>query len=297
MKGKFSEVLVNSGLGVAYLSRNYRVVPAPEPLILVVTPTLGNSRWLDQTVESVKNFGEKVRHILVCPAEKIPEMAAKFPHTRVLAETDSGMFAAINVGLAAAGEWDAFTYINDDDLLLPYFTGVVEAVAAARGRPLLAYGGVKLIDGMGHRLGAIPVSRFPQHNRALYAQRLEPVYQHGAVISRAAWGQCGGFDPSFRYCGDSEFLARLCMRGIPAIHVAGEVAAFRLHAGQLTKNRPAMIEERLRVDQKLGLLQPHPACENHWARVVFRLTNSPVYFERICRHGFVPFDRLLERLG
>ena len=154
-----------------------------------------------------------------------------------------------------------------------------------------------MIDGTGRRLGAIPVSTWPRHNRALYAQRLEPVYQHGAVITRAAWEQCGGFDPSFRYCGDSEFLARLCVRGVPAVRVGGEVAAFRLRRGQLTKNRPVMLEERARVDAKLGLRGPVLSTRHHWARLLFRAGNLPVYAERILRHGFVSFDELLERGG
>jgi hypothetical protein len=141
------------------------------------------------------------------------------------------------------------------------------------------------------------VSPAPGLNRDLYAQRLEPVYQHGTLVSRAAWAQAGGFDPTFRYCGDSEFLARLCVSEVPALRVGGEVAAFRLHRGQLTKNRPAMMAERARVDEKLGLLAGGRSFRHSWARLVFRAANLPVYAERVARHGFVSFDELLERGG
>ena len=101
----------------------------------------------------------------------------------------------------------------------------------------------------------------------------------------------------FRLCGDSEFLARLCVRGVPAVRVGDEVAAFRLRSGQLTKNRPAMIEERARVDEKLGLRAGPLTVRHRWARLVFRAANLPVYAGRILRHGFVSFDQLLERRG
>ena len=150
---------------------------------------------------------------------------------------------------------------------------------------------VLFIDERGHRLGAIPVSPDPALNRALYAERLEPVFQHGTLISRAAMNQLGGFDEMLRFCGDSELLARACVAGIPFTRVGGgPVAAFRLRAGQLTKNRASMNAERAQVDLKLALLGPE---RYRWARFRFRLANLPVYAERIVRHGWMSFDEQL----
>lgn len=264
---------------------------------LIITPTLGDSLWLAETVASVATLPLAHDHVLVAPAAVVATLSARFPATTVVAEPGGGMYAAINAGLASARDWDAFTYINDDDLLLPGFSAGVAALAERPGQPLLAYGRVRLIDGQGSRLGAIPVSPAPGFNRDLYAQRIEPVYQHGTLVSRAAWGQHGGFDPAYRFCGDSEFLARLCGRGVPAVRVGGEVAAFRLRRGQLTKNRPAMLEERARVDEQLGLVAAKLTARHHWAKLVFRAANLPVYVGRIFRHGFVSFDELLERAG
>lgn len=265
--------------------------------ILVITPTLGNSRWLAETVASVAPWARKGTHVLVAPAAAVVQLAARFPQTMVVAEPGGGMYAAINTGLAAIPDWDAFTYINDDDVLLPGFNSVTAALAVRPGQPLFAYGRVRLINSTGRRLGAIPVSPWTRFNRELYAQRLEPVYQHGALVSRSAWERHGGFDATLRVCGDSEYLARLCVKGVEAVCVGGEVAAFRLRPGQLTKNRPAVLEERARVDQKLSLLATSLTLRHHWARLVFRAANLPVYAERIARHGFVSFDELLERKG
>jgi len=78
-----------------------------------------------------------------------------------------------------------------------------------------------------------------------------------------------------------------------AEHVGGEVAAFRLRAGQLTKNRAAMEEERTKVDTKLGLLGEVPFGSRLRARLMFRLANVRPYAERIWRHGFKRFDDVL----
>jgi hypothetical protein len=267
--------------------------------VLVITPTLGASDWLEKTLVSVAAHRGACRHVLVAPADRRPALASRFPEVTVISERGGGMYAAINTALAGCGDWDAFTYVNDDDLLLPGFARVLAAVAPGGGaRPQIAYGGVRLIDGQGRRLGAIPISPEPGLNRLLYAQRLEPVYQQGTLVTRAAAEATGRFDEALRYCGDSEFLARACVRGVPFVRATGrEVAAFRLRAGQLTKDRPAMIAERARVDEKLGLIGRRPAGPMRLARWRFRWANLPIYTERIRRHGFLTFDELLARVG
>ncbi|MDB6126159.1 MAG: hypothetical protein JWM35_55 [Verrucomicrobia bacterium] len=270
--------------------------------VLVVTPTLGESRWLDATVASVARFNDLCRHVLVAPLPAIGALETRFPQCVVVAEPAGrkGMYAAINAGAALPLPWDAFTYLNDDDLLLPHFAaGVPLAETAVQARrPLVVYGGVRLVDAEGRRLGAIPVSPHPSLNRALYAQRLEPVFQHGTLVTRSAFAQLGGFDETFRLCGDSEFLARACVSGIPFARVGGEaVAAFRLRAGQLTKGRAAMDEERRRVDDKLRLLDLPPTSNLRRARWIFRMANLGIYAERIARHGFISFDELLACVG
>lgn len=267
---------------------------------IVVTPTLGESPWLAETVASVAALSLDAIHVLVAPSAAVEALEKIHPRTLVVAEPvgGRGMYAAINSGAAAVGDWDALSYLNDDDLLLPRFAEVARSAAESGGGPRVVYGGVKLVDASGRRLGAIPVSRFPTMNRALYAQRLEPIFQHGTMVTRAAWEQLGGFDDTLRFCGDSDLLARACVNGLPTMWVPGQaVAAFRLRAGQLTKNRAAMEEERARVDLKLGLLAKQRTMRHSWARLVFRLTNLPIYVERVARHGFMTFDELLDRAG
>lgn len=262
--------------------------------ILVVTPTLGSSPWLEATVASVAQFQPTCRHVLVAPAAQQDDLARRFPAAQVVPEPGGGMYAAINAGLASAGEWDGFTYINDDDLLLPRFARVLEGL---RHNPTGAvYGGVQLIGTHGQPLGSIPISPFPSLNRRLYAQRVEPVYQHGTLFSRHLYERMGGFDESFRFCGDTEYMARACVAGLPfRCATLRNVAAFRLRAGQLTKNLPVMQAESDRAHAKLALPAPRITPAHRWARLVFRVANLPVYLERIARHGPITFGELLAR--
>ena len=265
------------------------------PRILTITPTLGTSPWLAETVASVAQLGLAGEHVLVAPAGAVAELAARFPQTRAVAEPGGGMYAAINAGLRAGREWDAFTYINDDDVLLPGFARAVARLGDP-AEPRVVYGGVRLIDKNGRRLGAIPISPVPALNRLLYAQWIEPVYQHGTLVSRAVVERGGGYDESFRYCGDSEFLGRACLAGVEFVHASwGPVAAFRLRAGQLTKHLDAMKAEHQRMEQKIPLRAARRGWRQVGARIVFRLANVPVYVERIARFGFIGFGEVLAR--
>jgi glycosyltransferase involved in cell wall biosynthesis len=272
-------------------------LPSQSFRLLVVTPTLGSSPWLDDTVASVARQRFPCIHVLVAPASSMAELKSRFPDTHVVAEPDGGkgMYAAINAGLAAVAEWDAFTYINDDDLLLPGFSRVVEH--ARTTTPRVVYGGVRLINTQGARIGAIPISPFPSLNRLLYAQRTEPVFQHGTIATKAVVTRLGPFDSSLRFCGDSEFLARACVAGVPFVCATkGVVAAFRLRAGQLTKNLPVMLQEHHRVYDKHKLPAERIMWRHRWARLVFRIANIPVYLERIARHGFITFGEQLAKV-
>jgi len=260
----------------------------------VVTPTLGQSPWLDETVASVAQFSPMCRHMLVAPAGAVASLHARFPHATAIAEPSGGMYAAINAGLAGVGDWDAATYINDDDLLLPDFTRVAALARTTEAR--IVYGGVRLINTHGARIGAIPISPWPRLNRTLYAQRVEPVYQHGTVATRAVIDQLGPFDATLRFCGDSEFLGRACVAKIPFVFATrAPVAAFRLRAGQLTKNLPAMLAEHHRVYDKLQLAAPRKTLRHRLARAAFMFANLPVYVERVARHGFITFGEQLAR--
>ncbi len=262
--------------------------------LLVVTPTLGRSPWLHETVESVAGLPLRCTHVLVAPEGLRTELARRFPQATVVAEPGGGMYAAINAGLTANDRWQAFTYINDDDYLLPTFARLAARVRTDRAE--VVYGGVRLIRTNGRRAGAIPISSTPSLNRRLYAQRIDPVYQHGTIVTRAVVAQIGGFDETLRFCGDSEFLARACVAKVPFVCATRrEVAAFRLRAGQLTKNLPDMLAEHHRLHDKLQLPQPM-TWRHRWARLVFRATNGPIYLERIARHGFIGFGEVLARV-
>ncbi len=250
--------------------------------ILVITPTLGASPWLEETVASVTRFAAFSQHVLVAPAAQMEELVRRFPTLTVVPDPGGGMYAAINAGLAKIPDWDAFTYINDDDLLLPGFGQLLKRLP--HGLDGVHYGRVRMIDAEGQALGRIPISRNPRLNAVLYRSGIEPVYQHGTVIPRRVLEKVGRFDESYRLCGDSEWLARACLGGCRFTYCSSDVAAFRIRSGQLSRNVQAMGAERERFRRFLG---PQPCWRRRVLAVVaFRAGNIGVYLARVFRYGW-----------
>ena len=101
------------------------------PSLLLLTPTLGTSPYLDASVASVAGLGLSVHHLLVCPAGQTGVLGQRFPGRTVVADAgrEGGLYGALNAGLAAADalglSWEWFTSLNDDVLLSPGFAELV----------------------------------------------------------------------------------------------------------------------------------------------------------------------------
>ncbi len=256
----------------------------------VVTATRGASPFWPAALAAVARAAPGAEHVVVGPAARAGDLAPAGAGIRFVAETGTGLYAALNQGLRAAGnDWEAFTWLNDDDLLLaPGFARL--AADAHRTDAGVAYGEVTLIDGRSARIGALPVARRAGDLAALLARGIVPLAQPGTVIRREVWEKLGGFDESYRLAGDLDFFVRALVAGVSFAFVPATVAAFRLSAGQLSKGRAEREEETTRALRPLRGLRPSAAALGR-----FRLGNLCVYAERIRRHGWRRMDELYEQ--
>ena len=122
--------------------------------ILIVTPTLGTSSYLDETVRGVTSLPVPFLHVLVTPAPMVESLQARYPHAIVLADAGkaAAIYGAINVALRSSGDdWEWFTYINDDDELGPGFGRMAQEHFARANPEPVVYGDVRIIDDEGRR--------------------------------------------------------------------------------------------------------------------------------------------------
>jgi hypothetical protein len=263
--------------------------------LLVVTPTLGDSPYLDQTVASVATLPVPVHHVLSTPAARVTALAARYPGTEVVPDEgrSGGIYGAINAGLRAArprSEWRWFTYINDDDCLLPGFGPAL--LGATPGTDVL-YGDVDLIDETGALISRITVAKDPRWIPDLLHQGISPLMQQGLALRRETVERLQGFDLRYRLCADLDFWVRAFCGGARFRYHPGPVARFRLRAGQLSADT-----ERTRVEQDEIVARHLPgrgsALSRLTTRSLYRLVNLPRYLERIRARGFRSSYALLQ---
>jgi GT2 family glycosyltransferase len=253
--------------------------------LLVVTPTLGASPYLASAVQSVAQTTLEIEHVLVSPPHVAARLAREYPQCHVIAEpaAGGGMYAAINAGITAAGSWDWFTYLNDDDVLEPGFAAMAHRHMARRDPRAIAYGDVRWIDENGSSLGRMPLERSMRHMGHVMKLALAPLTQQGALTSHELCTDLGGFDMRFRLAGDFDFWARAWASGARFQYYPGIVASWRIHAGQASHDRTVAHAEAHAIATAVPL---HASSLRLWYELWrFRTLNASRYLERVRRTG------------
>ncbi len=253
--------------------------------LLLLTPTLGRSPYLDETIASVDGLGLPTRHLLVCPADRVEELSARFPGKTVVPDAGpaGGLYGALNAGLAAAEalDWQWFTYLNDDDALVPGFAELFRRhVRGPDGAASVAYGDILNVDPAGRSLGRMTIERNPRWLPALLRQGISPLGQQGMLFGRPVVARLGGFSTAYRLCADLDFWARALAAGFPFRTYPWTVGRFRLQPGQLSGDVELTRRELADISAR-HLPGPTPTgLARAWGRLRYRLRNAPRYLER-----------------
>lgn len=263
--------------------------------ILVVTPTLGECRHLDETVAAVAALGLPLLHVISAPAGRLASLRSRFPGAVTVADKGSagGLYGALNAALEALrGSWGWFTYINDDDILLPGFGELVRRHAGRRGPEPVAYGDVDVIREDGRVVSRVTTERSPRWIPALLQQGISPLMQQGMIFRRRTVERLGGFDPRYRLCADLDFWLRAYAGGDRFRHYPLPVARFRLRDGQLSSDTAHTVREQDEIVTR-HLPARIPASVRLCARWRYRVCNLSRYVERIRSSGFRTSYQLL----
>ena len=264
--------------------------------ILVITPTLGESDFLDTTVRSVASQPLDILHILSAPAEKVQSLRARYPHLQVVPDggKSGGIYGALNAAIAtASGDWDWFTYINDDDVLRPGFSEALYRHLISGNPGSVIYGDVSMIDEKGHTISPITVERNPSWIPALLKQGISPLMQQGMLFRRETVARLGGFDLRYRLCADLDFWLRALVSGAAFRYYQVCVAQFRLRQGQLSGNTALTKREQFEIVER-HLPVSFSYLHKLTARWRYRTYNLPRYLTRLRTCGFHSSYQLLQ---
>lgn len=263
--------------------------------LLVVTPTLGLSTYLDRTVEGILALPVPFLHVLVCPAPVVATLRERFPHAIVLADAGkaAGLYGAINVALHnIADAWEWFTYINDDDELGPDFGRISQQHFATNDPEPVVYGEVRIIDEEGGTISFLTLERDLANIPALLRAGISPLSQQGMLFHRDVVRELVGFNTKYRICADLDFWARALASGRRFRYYAAEMGRFRIRRGQISGDVSLTTREQ---DEIACRLFPTAGGAVHrWlATWRFRARNFPRYLSRSRRVGWVSSNQIL----
>jgi hypothetical protein len=262
--------------------------------LLVVTPTLGVSEFLDHAVETVTALPFPVLHVLSAPAPMLETLRSRYPHAMVVKDAgkEGAIYGALNAALQAAPkDWDWFTYINDDDALAPEF-GRMFTEHTARPKPEpVTYGNVRLINEKGDTISFLTTERSPSFIPPLLHAEISPLNQQGMLFHRGVVDALGGFDTKYRLCADLDFWARALSAGYAFRHYPLEVGHFRIRRGQLSGDVSITMREQSEiVHRAFPKMSKTLQLIAKWR---YRFLNIPRYVGRARSVGWTSSYRLL----
>lgn len=232
-------------------------------LVSIVTPSLNQSRYLREAIESVQSQSyAPIEHIVVDggSADGTTEILQDYEHVRWVSEPDRGQSHALNKGFAMA-RGDVFGWLNADDAYER--TAVERAVAVLNDTAAgLVYADVTRVndDGVNPRR----IRSRPEFDLWTELNLGCGIYSPAVFFTRAAYEAVGGIDESLDMTMDYDLWLRIGKR-YPVRHVDAVWGIQRLH-GEAKTRRLDPWPERLVVSRRHGGRLVSPLAISRYVR-------------------------------
>jgi glycosyltransferase involved in cell wall biosynthesis len=207
------------------------------PRITIVTPSLQQGSFLEQTIRSVLDQRDVEIDYIVQDGgstdNSVPlvrRYAARLAHWESIG--DGGQADAIVRGFShgAGRPDDLMMYLNSDDTLMEGAARFVAEYFAQHPEVDVAYGHRVLIDDHGREIGRWFTPRLACSDLRLH----DFIPQETLFWRRRIWDRVGGIDTSFRFALDWDLLLRFSAAGARFARLPWFLGGFRLHSRQKT---------------------------------------------------------------
>lgn len=219
----------------------------PRSRLSAITPCLNQVGYLEDCLANIRRQPEVLEHIVIDGASSdgtvalLEQARAIDPRLRFRSRDDSGMYEAVNDGLAMA-RGELLCYLNCDDLFLPWTGALVELAFSEHPDVDIVYGDAIEFDPVTARC-ALAV----QPPVVLLKSWLESgghLAQPAVFFHRRLLRELGGFDESLQLLADHDFWLR-ALRGGRRWHKIWEYLAV-----QRCSEHQLMRRHRLRADDE-----------------------------------------------
>jgi len=211
------------------------------PLVTLVTPSLNQAAYLEETIRSVlEQDYSNLEYAVVDGGSTDGSVDIVRRYADRLAwwtsGQDRGQAAALNTAFARA-RGEIFGWLSSDDVLRP---GAVSRVVDELERDrdtLLVYGGAVFVDAQGREL--FPLEPRPFDVEAMVRTCQNHVVQPGSLFRRRAFELAGPFAEAGYYFFDFEFVLRLAQLAPGTVRsIDATLATYRVHAESKSAGAP-----------------------------------------------------------
>ena len=224
-----------------------------QPLVSIVTPSLNQGRFIDDTIKSVLGQNHpRVEYVVVDGGSTDGTLAILGRYDgalRWISEPDAGQGAAINKGLRlTSGE--ILGWLNSDDVYEPGAISAAVQFLEEHPENALVYGDATHIDALGNEIG--PCSYVEPANVHRLIHEVDYIVQPAAFFRRSAFEAVGGLDESLQWALDYDLFLKIARR-FPIAYVPRKLARYRLTGeNKTTRGRFERFAELERVGRRHG---------------------------------------------
>lgn len=202
--------------------------------VTVIVPTFNSARFLREALASIAAQTYPPRQVLVVDGpstDATPEIVRAFPHFQYLRQRGSGMWNALNEGIARA-EGDALAFLSSDDLWHPEKLRLQCEWLDAHPETQIVFCHAEL-QAM-ERGGTLSTTK-PE----LFAQE-HPAYMTEAMLARrSVFAALGNFSEEMRINSDMDWFGRMVDARV-STHVLPDILLTRrFHERNLSTAQPS----------------------------------------------------------
>lgn len=219
------------------------------PLISIITVTYNAGQWLERTIQSVLNQSYAgIQYIIIdgkstdTTVDIIKKHESRIHYWK--SEPDTGLYDAMNKGLAAAGG-DYVLFLNAGDLL--YSNTVVGQVVELiqNINPDIIYGETEIINSNTDRIG---MRRLRAPEKLTWKS-----FRMGMLVSHQSFfvkrSVAPEYDLQYKLVADFDWCIR-CLKQAEIIYNSHQIISKFMDEGLSSRNRKASLKERYEIMSK-----------------------------------------------
>ncbi len=197
----------------------------------IVTPSLNQGRFIEETILSVKNQTyPRIEHIVIDGGSKdgTLEILKKYSDSLIwISEPDKGQSDAINKGWRMS-KGEILAYLNSDDTYMPWAVETAVKFFVENPDVGMVYGKCKIINESSEVVGEIEGNQFDLREALLHVRHGIP--QPAVFLRRAVIDNVGYLDTNLHFSMDLDLWIRISLR-FKMTYIPTLLANFRVCPG------------------------------------------------------------------